>query len=207
MLVETWIAYSIAALVILVIPGPTILLVVSQSLVHGPKAAMPLVLGVAVGDLVAMLTSMLGLGVVLATSATLFTVLKLIGAIYLIYLGCTLWLSSPDTADVELKPALQSPFKHFYSAFVVTALNPKGIVFFIAFVPQFLDRSLPAAPQLFIFGATFLVLACVNATVYAIFAARVRNLFQRRTPRRWFNRAGGTALIGAGPATAAMQRS
>ena len=207
MSLETWIAFAIAAAIILVMPGPTILLVVSQSLVHGPKAAVPLVLGVGLGDFVAVSASLLGLGVVLAASALLFSVIKWIGAAYLLYLGFSLWRTPVVAEGMKVKVEEVSARRHFYNAFIVTALNPKGIVFFLAFVPQFLNYEAAVVPQMVIFGATFLVLAIVNAALYAIFAGRIRHWFRKPAARKWLNRTGGTALIGAGVMTAAMQRA
>src|SRR6476660_4040778 len=88
---ETWIAFTAAASILLMIPGPTILLVVSYALGQGWRTALPMAVGVALGDFTAMTLSMLGLGALLATSATLFTVLKWVGAAYLVWLGVKLW--------------------------------------------------------------------------------------------------------------------
>ena len=89
----------------------------------------------------------------------------------------------------------------------MTALNPKGIAFFVAFLPQFINPKEQPQTQLFILGATFLVLAGINAALYATFAGHVRDAMRNATVRRWFNRCGGTVLIGAGALTAAMERS
>ena len=91
MLFDIWLTYATAALVIIIIPGPTIFLVVTRSMAHGVRAALPLVIGVFFGDLIAMLGSMFGLGLLIATSALLFSVVKFVGALYLIYLGIALW--------------------------------------------------------------------------------------------------------------------
>ncbi len=102
MSLEMWIAFVIAAMIVLVIPGPTILLVISQSISHGRRAVVPLVTGVTLGDFTAMTLSLLGLGAILAASATLFSVLKFIGAVYLICLGIKLWRSNPGKHEISL---------------------------------------------------------------------------------------------------------
>jgi len=203
---QTWIAFSIAAAVVLVIPGPTIIAVVSHSLAHGRRAAFPLVVGVTLGDFTAMTLSLAGLGAVMAASATLFSVLKILGAAYLIYLGVKLWRSDPKNEAVD--PDVQSaPGRSLLTnLFVITALNPKSIAFFIAFLPQFATPSTQAVPQLFVLGGTFLSLAALNATLYALFAGHLREGAQSSAIRRSFNRCGGTALIGASLLTAAMRR-
>ena len=93
------------------------------------------------------------------------------------------------------------------SSFIVTALNPKRIAFLVAFLPQFIDPLKPALSQLTLLGGTFLFLATLNAALYAIFAGQLGEHMRKRKIRKWFNRCGGSALIGAGIFTAAIQRS
>jgi threonine/homoserine/homoserine lactone efflux protein len=207
MTIDVWITFAIAAEIILVIPGPTILLVVSQAIAHGRRSVVPLVAGVLLGDFTAMSLSMMGLGAVMSASAALFTVLKWIGAGYLFYLGFRLWRTRPEAvADAACTPAVGGGAL-FKSAFIVTALNPKSIAFFVAFLPQFVNPALPLPAQLAILGATFLVMATVNAALYAVFAGELRHTLKSPRVRRWFDRAGGSALIGAGVFTAAMRQS
>lgn len=200
---ETWIAFLATASVMLLIPGPTILLVIGQSLGGGRRAALPLVAGVAAGDLVAMSLSLAGLGALLATSAALFTLLKWVGAAYLVYLGVRLW-----RAPVE--PGAAAPLSAraaWRQAFLVTALNPKSIAFFVAFVPQFLDPARPFLPQAAILVASFVSLAAANALLYALLAGRLSGAVRRPAVRRALNRTGGGMLVGAGLATAALRRA
>jgi threonine/homoserine/homoserine lactone efflux protein len=89
----------------------------------------------------------------------------------------------------------------------VTALNPKGIAFFVVFLPQFINPHNQAAPQLIILGATFLFMASINATLYAVFAGHLRDTIDNSRVRRWLNRCGGSVLIGAGVFTVTLQRS
>ena len=203
---EIWIAFVIAAEIILVIPGPTIILVVSQAIAHGRTSVIPLVAGVLAGDFTAMTLSLLGLGAVLSASATLFVVLKWIGALYLIYLGLKLWRTAPadGTAAVAARPA--SAGSLFKDAYIVTALNPKSIAFFVAFLPQFINHQAATLPQFMILGTTFLTMATINAALYAIFAGHLRDTLRKARIRKLFDRCGGSALIGAGVLTAAMER-
>jgi homoserine/homoserine lactone efflux protein len=208
MTLEIYIAYVVTATVVLVIPGPTILLVISQAITHGRKATLPLAAGVAFGDFTAMTLSLLGLGAIMAASATLFSVLKWIGALYLVYLGITHWRRPAMPSDkAPTAPMVHRNGKLFGRAYVVTALNPKGIVFFVAFLPQFVVPGPPALPQFALLGGTFLVLATVNVILYALFAGQLRTTLNSPGVRRWFDRCGGTALIGAGIITAATQRA
>ncbi|RUM24275.1 LysE family translocator [Rhizobium vallis] len=208
MSLEAWIAFAAASAIMLAIPGPTILLVVSYALGHGRRTAFATVSGVALGDFTAMTASLFGLGAVLATSAALFTVLKWIGGAYLIWLGIKLWRApviGEPVADNDNLPEEKS-LKIFLHAYVVTALNPKSIVFFVAFVPQFLNPALPFFGQMVIMEATFLVLAILNASTYALLAHAARGLIRKASVQRAVNRTGGTLLIAAGAVTAGYRR-
>ena len=195
--IDHWLAFVAASAILLVIPGPTILLVLSYALGHGRRPAAAIVAGVALGDLTAMTASMLGLGAVLATSAALFTVLRWIGGAYLVYLGVKLWRAPVAAAEEAAAPpaALSRMFAHAYA---VTALNPKSIVFFVAFVPQFLSASSPFLPQVAVLEATFVTLAILNAAAYALLAAAARRRLREPRVRRVVNRTGGSLLVGAG---------
>ena len=202
--IETFAAFAAASAVLLVIPGPTILLVVSYALGQGWRTALPISLGVAVGDFTAMTLSMLGIGALLAASATVFTLLKWVGAAYLVYLGIKLFRAG-GTLDAAPRTDPASAAKLFGHAWLVTALNPKSITFFVAFLPQFLDRHGDFWLQMAIFEATFLTFAFANALGYAFVASRARSLVRSPRAIRLFNRTGGTLLVGAGVATVALR--
>ena len=201
MSIEVWVAFVAASTILLIIPGPTVLLVVSYALGQGWRAALPMAVGVALGDFTAMTLSMLGVGALLAASAGLFTALKWIGAAYLIWLGVKLFRAG-GTLEAEPRTDRASAAKMMGHAWLVTALNPKSITFFVAFLPQFLNPELSFVTQMVIFEATFLVLAFGNAIGYAVIASRARRLAGNPQAISWFNRAGGTLLVGAGLATA-----
>jgi threonine/homoserine/homoserine lactone efflux protein len=202
--IETWAAFAAATSILLIIPGPTILLVVSYALGQGWRTALPVAVGVALGDFTAMTLSMLGIGALLAASAAVFTILKWIGAAYLIYLGIKLFRAG-GALRADPRTGAVSAAKMVGHAWLVTALNPKSITFFVAFLPQFLNRDADFLAQMLIFEATFLVLAFVNAFGYALVAARARSLVRNPRAIGIFNRTGGSLLIGAGIATVAMR--
>ncbi|MDR6756654.1 threonine/homoserine/homoserine lactone efflux protein [Mycoplana sp. BE70] len=206
---EHWLAFAAASSIMLAIPGPTILLVISYALGHGRRTTGATVAGVALGDFTAMTASMLGLGALLATSAAIFTVLKWVGAAYLVWLGIKLWRAPiAGTDGTENGTATEEqPYRIFAHAYVVTALNPKSIVFFVAFLPQFLDLSRPVLPQMVIFEITFLVLATANATAYALMASAARGTIRKPSVQKVVNRVGGSLLIGAGLLTAGLRRA
>lgn len=206
---ETWLAFAAASAVMLAIPGPTILLVISYALGHGRKVAGATVGGVALGDFKAMTASMLGLGVLLATSALLFTALKWLGAAYLVWLGVKLWRApvAAGGAGVDAAPPQQSPRRIFLHSFLVTALNPKSLIFFVAFLPQFMTTTQPLLPQMVILEATFLVLAVLNAGFYALLASAARTSIRKPHVQRAVNRVGGALMIGAGLFAASWRRA
>ncbi len=203
---DVFAAYVVATTILLLIPGPTIMLVVSYALARGPKAAAATVAGVGLGDFTAMTLSFLGLGALLAASAEWFVVLKWVGAAYLVWLGIKMWRAPPVLEEVDAAATGKDGRRMMIHCWIVTALNPKGIVFFIAFVPQFMDPAGPVLAQFIVFGGTFLVLAVLNAWAYAWLAASARKRITRPSVLKVVNRVGGSLLISAGFLTAAARR-
>lgn len=203
-----WLAFCAASAALLVIPGPTILLVMSYALSQGRRVAVASAAGVAVGDTVAMSASLAGLGALVLASATLFTVLKWVGAAYLVWMGWKLFRSAGaarlGSLGADREVSARDVFGH---AALVTALNPKGIVFFIAFVPQFVRPAEPLLPQFAILTATFVTLATLNALGYALLADRLRAGLKRPAVLRRMTQGGGLALMGMGAVTALARRA
>ena len=198
MSIDVWLAFVAASVVLLLIPGPTILTVISYSVAHGNRANVPLVAAVALGDSTALALSLLGLGALLSVSSFWFVVVKSIGGLYLIWLGIKLLRAGVQATDVTKAPSIGSRWQLFANTWLVTALNPKGIIFFVAFLPQFVDVSAPTAPQLWLLSLTFVTLATINATLYAVFAGSARRLLASPRAQRRFNLAGGSLLSLAG---------
>ena len=195
---QLWLTFVVASAVVLVIPGPTIRTVISYSVAHGRRANTPLVAAVALGDSTALVVSLFGLGTLLATSAFWFTVVKSLGCTYLIYLGAKLLRAGASSAALAPPAARGSRLRLFANTYVVTALNPKSIVFFVAFLPQFIDPGASVTQQLWILTVTFVSMATLNAALYAIFAGSARKLLDSPRSRGRFNVAGGSLLLAAG---------
>ncbi len=195
---ELWIAFVAASSLLLIIPGPTILTVVSYSISHGNRVKLPLVIAVALGDSTALVLSLLGLGTLLAQSAFWFQTVKWIGGLYLIYLGIKLFMAGVKTTAFNSSTSDASGWKLFTNTYLVTALNPKGIIFFIAFLPQFISPAYEVNQQLWILAITFVALAVFNATLYALFAGQARKLLSSTRTQRIFNFTGGSLLSIAG---------
>jgi len=205
---DLWLAFAAASAILLAVPGPTILLVISYALSHGRRAALSTVAGVGLGDFTAMTASLLGLGLVLATSALLFTVLKWLGAVYLIWLGVKMWRRPVAAHDDQAEPVAGfESGRVFRQTFLVTALNPKSLTFFVAFLPQFLDASRALLPQMALMEVTFLTLAVLNAAAYAMLASSARSAVRHTNVQRTINRLGGSLLVGAGLLTASLRRT
>lgn len=205
---QIWLTFITASVALLLIPGPTVLLVLSYAISQGKRVALATVGGVALGDFLAMSASLAGLGALVLASAALFTVLKWIGAAYLIYLGIKLFRSGSTASLGDLENVTEtSAYNVFAHATAVTALNPKSIVFFIAFVPQFVVVDRPLLPQFAILISTFVGLAALNALAYALLADRLRSKISRPSVLGSVSRFGGSALIIMGVATAAFKRA
>ena len=200
-----WLAFAAASTALLLIPGPTVLLVLSYALSKGRSVAVASAAGVALGDFVAMTASLLGLGALVLASATAFTMLKWVGAVYLIWLGIKLIRSAPTEGLTPPRDVTANGV--FSHAAAVTALNPKSIAFFIAFVPQFIQPQAPLLPQFAILITTFVTLAALNALAYALLADRLRRIIGKPSVLAWITRAGGATLIGMGLLTATLRRA
>lgn len=191
-------AFVAAAMMLLVMPGPTDTLVVSYVLTRGRRSALASVPGVCLGYIVSLTLTLLGLGALLMTSAELFSALKIAGALYLIYLGIKTWRAPvPQTLEDDGRLA-RHKWRMFTQAFVVTALNPAGIMFYVAFFPQFIDIERPLLPQMTALAACFVVLGTLNSALYAILAAQVSRFIQSDRARKAINRATGGILIAMG---------
>ena len=152
----------------------------------------------ALGDSTALLASLMGLGALLAVCAFWFTVVKVVGGLYLLYLGIKLFRAGLSTTQM-LQPASDSSrWQLFFNTYLVTALNPKGIVFFMAFLPQFITPGESGVFQMWLLAATFVALATINATLYTVFASSARRLLVSPKAQRRFHFAGGALLSAAG---------
>lgn len=205
MSIELWLAFAIACTVLLAIPGPTVILVVSYVMGRGKESAWATVPGVVLGDFTAMSLSLLGAGALLQASASWFSALKLVGALYLIWLGIKLWREKPQPTDIPKSQSAASNRSMFLNSYIVTALNPKGIVFFIAFLPQFLDPIKDTFSQFIVMEITFLTLAAANIILWVILVDRLRQGFKQPSKMKIINRIGGSFLIGAGMFAAIAQ--
>jgi len=205
--IDTYLVFLTATVVVLLIPGPTVMMVVGSSLAQGRRAAVPLALGVGLGNAVAATASLAGLGMLLSASAGLFAIFKWAGAAYLVYLGIKSWRAAPEVGAEPDNVRTVNNRTNLLSACMVTATNPKAIVFLCAFLPQFIVPDRPHLPQLLILESTVQILSMTSALFYALLAVKARRIVANPSSMKIVNRVGGTTLIGAGILTAALKRT
>ncbi|MCP1200156.1 LysE family translocator [Notoacmeibacter sp. MSK16QG-6] len=203
---SNYLAFVAASCLILIIPGPTITLIVARAASHGRMTLAPAVAGVALGDLLAASISLAGVGVLLAASATLFEIVRYAGAAWLIVLSIRLWRSGSSNSGPAAHPKALSPRRLFTETFFVTLLNPKGILFFVAFVPLFISENLPFLPQAVVLVLTFVLLGIVNAALYGMLAGWAHEAVRSPAFKRGLNRFGAVALAGSAAMAIATRR-
>lgn len=206
MSVELWLAYAVACAALLAIPGPTVMLVVGYALGHGRRAGWATIPGVTLGHLTAMTASLAAAGVALTAPAAVITLLKLAVGGYLVWQGIrSLRRARPATGRAIAVTGRDGTGAMFRNAYVVTALNPKCVVFFTAFLPQFVAVEQPRLPQFAIMTATFLALAAANTAAWALLAGEARARFLGPTTLPLANGIGGGILVAAGLLTMAAR--
>jgi len=205
--IEIWLAFVTASLVLCLTPGPTVFLVIGQAMTHGKRSVIPLAAGALAGDIILMSLSFMGLGLLLSISSTMFNLIKFAGAAYLIYLGIKAFRtkSRPDSHATE-RDNKGGSFAIFRDVMIVTALNPKGILFFMAFLPLFITTSEPVIPQMSILAISFLAVSLFSVSCYAVLSGYLRGYLTKPRVQDGFNKVGGSLLVSAGVITAGMQK-
>ncbi|WP_397449010.1 LysE family translocator [Pseudomonas sp. NA-150] len=208
MTLETWLLFSSAALVVILIPGPLSLLMISNSLNYGLLRSYPAFLGGVLASVCLLSASALGLGALLMASEQVFSALKLIGALYLFYLAWQSWQQSRQAATVTEVPVAASNPRFsalFWRAFVLGASNPKDILFFAAFLPQFLRAGEPLFGQLAIMIASWTVLDLLCKVAYGLSAHGAARYLRSGKGQSWFNRV-SAGLFGTAGAVSLLSR-
>lgn len=192
MTLTTYLLYVAAVALLILTPGPTMLMCMTNALNHGPRKAMTSVAGSVAAVLCVMLLSAMGLGALLAASEAAFTVAKLIGAAYLIWLGIKTFRSEAAVFDGAAKDDSPPQRRSFFlRGFLVGASNPKAVLFFAAFFPQFLNPAAPFVPQFAILALTFMAFEFTVLTCCALGVSRIAPLLRSSRAVRWFNRVSG----------------
>ena len=192
---EIYLAYLVACIVVVIVPGPNVTLIIANGFAHGARAALINVAGTQLGLAVMAGIVIAGLASVVEALGWWFDWLRLAGAAYLVWLGWKLLRSRGDGALAGRAPAPRGGF--FLQGLLVSLSNPKTLVFFGAFLPQFMDPAGDARTQLLLLGATFMVVAAVSDSLYAVLCGGAGRRFTDQQVR-WISRLSGGVLIGGG---------
>lgn len=204
MSLETWLLFASAALLVILIPGPLSLLMVSNSLNYGLRRSAPAFIGGVSASLCLLSASALGLGALLLASELLFSLLKIVGALYLFYLAWQSWQASRKAAKplVADEPPVNPSWRGlFWKAFGLGGSNPKDILFFAAFLPQFFSAEYSLPNQLLVMIATWAVLDLACKLLYALSAQGAARYLRSGNGQMWFNRISAALFGGAGAAS------
>jgi threonine/homoserine/homoserine lactone efflux protein len=176
--IESLLAFGIASLALLVIPGPAVLYIINRSVADGRNVALAAVAGLEIGNFMHVIAATVGLSAVIATSAAAFSAVKWIGAGYLIYIGIRTLATKAQAVNQLNDP--MSRRRAFTQGIVVNTFNPKVALFFLSFLPQFIDTDRgSAALQSLVLGSTFVVLGCISDSLFAILASALRGTLLR----------------------------
>lgn len=190
-------AFAAASVALLVIPGPAVLYIVNRSVSDGREVGLAAVAGLELGNLVHALAAAAGLSAVLATSATAFATVKWLGAGYLVFVGVRTLLRRPAVIDADA-PGV-SGRRAFGQGVVVNVLNPKVALFFLSFLPQFIDTDRSAGTQALVLGLVFVLLGCLTDGLYSLLASSLRTVLLRGRALPFVQRyVAGTVFIGLG---------
>lgn len=206
---HTWLLYTTVALVAIISPGPAVLLAINNSIMYDMKAVAFSTLGNVLGLFILSSAAMLGLGVVLKTSIVLFTLFKVFGAIYLIYIGIKQFRNLTnifESVNLNTQKSAMHYLAIFKKGFLICITNPKPIIFFTALFPLFLTPQSPLMPQFFILTFTFMILSYVTLISYAFFTRSLKSWFGTHHRATWFNRISGAIFIGLGLGLLGLER-
>ena len=208
--IETVLTFTAVAGLTILSPGPAILLALRNSVAFGLRSVIWSSLGNVSGNFCVSATAMLGLGVLLMSSALLFGAVKLLGALYLFYVGVRHLLGRASVVNQnDTKPGIEgmpSPLRLYREAFLLATTNPKPILFFTALVPQFINAQASLLPQFFIFTGIFMGLSFITLISYALIGARARTLLLRPRFAKWINRVVGAVFVSFGTALLTLRR-
>jgi homoserine/homoserine lactone efflux protein len=201
-----WLTYFLASVILSVTPGPGVFSSISSGLHHGVRLGIWNAVGMQVANLVHVIVVAAGLGAILLASETAFTAVKWLGVAYLVYLGIVTW-RTPPRAFEDHPDSAKTLGEVFLHGFLVNITNPKGIIFFVAILPQFIDIARPQLPQYAILATTTFAVDLVVMAGYTALAARVLRVMKDPAHLAWVNRGLGGLFVAAGIALAGFRRA
>ncbi|MFZ6720020.1 LysE family translocator [Undibacterium sp. Ji49W] len=211
MSIDTWLLYVLAVLVLTITPGPAVLMCVTNSINSSARMTLYPALGNITSLIGIMSCSAIGIGAVLASSAVVFTVIKYLGVLYLLYLGISSLRSKASDfelpADTDISGARNNRLRLYVKGMLVGASNPKALLFFTAFFPQFINPAAAKLPQFLVLGLTFVFFEFSVLMLYAIFAERMGPWLRSRGKARMFNQLSGGIFVAAAMLLATVKRA
>jgi len=197
-------SFAIAIFVLAATPGPGVFAIISRSLASGFKTTLVMIAGCITGDIIFLLFAIMGMSVIAQTMGTLFLLVKIVGAAYLIFLGIKIWISKPvpvNQQQINGKKAVK--YGNYFSGLGITLANPKVILFYCGFLPTFMDLQSMTGFDIIIVTMVLAMVLSVVLISYAYLASSARLFFSSTRSVKWLNRTAGTVMISAGAAIAA----
>ncbi len=203
---ELYLAFVVATIVMILIPGPSVMLSVAHSMAFGLRRTLVTLTGVVCGISTQLAIALIGMTSFMLLLADWFEVLRWAGVAYLIYLGVQQWRAPAETGEVA-QETLRSGRSLFLQGYLVTLANPKSLIFLAAFFPQFLDPAVALSLQLPLLSVTFVAIAFIFTGLWCLLAARAGLWFREARSVRLRNRVSGSLIMGAGLGLALARRS
>lgn len=202
---DNYLIYVGVAMATILLPGPAVVLTINNSIQRGLLKSVAGILGIALAILLVAVISATSLGIILASSVMAFTAVKIVGALYLIYLGIKMWRAkSTSVSRTQLREV--SSLKCFIEGFLVSISNPKAVIFFMSIFPQFIDLTQAYKPQFILLAVTFSVLVVLIHTGYALFSSFAKSKLSSTKGSTILNKISGGVFVGFGIGLAASSR-
>lgn len=202
---DNYLLYVGVAIATILLPGPAVMLTINNAIQRGLLKSIAGILGIALAILIVAFISATSLGIVLASSAVAFNIIKILGAAYLIYMGIKM-LRSKVTNDLSIKKQEASYVRCFIEGFLVSMSNPKAVIFFMSIFPQFINTSKEYVPQFILLATTFSLLVMVIHSIYALSASAVKSKLSSEKSKSVINKIGGGVFVGFGVGLAASSK-
>jgi len=197
-------SFAIAIFVLAITPGPGVFAIISRSLASGFKTTLLMIAGCVTGDIIFLLFAIMGMSVIAQTMGTLFLLVKIVGAGYLIFLGIKIWIAKPVPAHLQqINGKKTIGYGNYLSGLGITLANPKVILFYCGFLPTFMDLESMTGFDIFLVTIVLAIVLSVVLISYSYLASSARLFFSSTRSVKWLNRTAGTVMISAGAAIAA----
>ncbi|GAA0420480.1 LysE family translocator [Cocleimonas flava] len=198
MSLEAAITFTLAIFIFGITPGPGIFAILARALNSGAKSCIPLSLGMSVSDVIYLILATFGLAAIAENYGGLFTTIRFIGAAYLMYLGWKMWTTKVDVEIQKNKVSRSSWLSSFVQGFLISASNPKVILFYIAFLPTFMDLTKLSTSDIVLVSGLTLLALMVGLMLVAVMASSVRKYLKSQKALKRLNKTAGSIMIGAG---------